>query len=593
MKNAFKAVLFMLVLMLSASFAAAVGPDISNIPDQTVSEGSLLKVAVTSISTVPDPAGTPTFAFCRIIPGAPDSCTLVPATATAPAQVTIGATKANLSNLSTLAEFNWTPDFTQAGTYRFNVSVSDADSATSDIFTVTVNDVPPRLTVASVLTLGGDTQERSNPNHDTESKRELNVSGTITVTNSGEAVSGLTGTASIASGFAASDLLVNFTLPKTSLATGESISVPVSIRVPQKLDAVTNALVPAAVNVASIAFSATPATGGTVSATTRLDLKAENDLEIKDVKVRFDGKSESVDDGDTVNDMKPGMNVEFEIELENRFKDKEDVTIEDIEVKVVGNGQLDIDEDQDVGDLGPEDKDTVTLSSVIDDDADDGTFDVEISAEGTDEFGARHGGKMTIRFEIKRKSHEIEIQSLVLNPPTVSCEKETSLSVNIKNSGRRDEEEVFVNVASPELKFGARSDQLSIDKDDEETVNFNMPVSESTPRPANYRVTVDTFYNTGTKSNSDVVLLSVAKCGAEEEQPPAEEEQPPAEEEKPPVVVVTPPPQANITPPVQVVQPPAKKSFLETPQYIALLGLGYLVVLGVGAAVLIKLMKPQ
>lgn len=587
MKNIFKAVLFMLVLVLSAAFVSAgADPVLNSVSDQFVNEGTLLQIFL-STTAGPDSGPFTNFSVCQVTAAADTLCSGTPSKIS----ITIGSTVANITNISnTQGQFNWTPSFAQAGTFFFLFNASDADSQSFKIGKVTVVDVPPKLTVTGTLTLGGDSQERSDPNHDTDDKREVNVTGTITVKNDGpEQLNNLNGVVSVASGFTASDLTVNFTLPKTTLAVGESISVPVSVRVPQKLDGVNRALSAVAVNVATITFSATPAvTGGSISGATQLALRAENNLKIKDVKVRFDGKSETVDDGDTVDDMKPGMSVEFEIEIENRFKEKEDVDIEDIEVKVVSNGELDIDEDEDAGDLGAEDKDTIKLSSVIDDEADDGTFNVEISVEGTDEFGARHGEKIKVNFEIKRKSHEIEIKSLTLNPPTVSCDKETRLTANIRNSGRRDEEEVFVSVASPELQFGARSDKLEIDEDDEDSVSFTIPVPESTPRPANYRITVDTFFNTGTKSNSEVALLSVAKCGAVKEEE-KEEAYPPAEEKKEEITVVTvPPAQVNVTTPAQ---PAAKKPFVETPQYLALLALGYIAVLGGGAAILIKLVQ--
>ncbi len=585
MKNVFKAALFMIVLVLSAAliYAAAANPAFSPaIGAKSVNEGQTLNFIVASTA---NDSGPTNFSVCLPAPCVGTKVN----TLSKDQQITIGLTKVNYSYIdATQMGFNWTPDFAQSGTYTFRFNVTDDDTnANPEDVTVTVVNVPPMLTATAILTLGGENQERSNPNHDTVDKREINLSGTIILKNDGpEALNSLKGTATVASGFSESDLRINFTLPKATLAVGESISVPVSARVPQKLNGVTNALVAAAVNVGSIKFEANPAiAGGAVSGTTQLDIRAENNLKLKDVKVKFDGKSESVDDRDTVKDMKPGMTVVFEIEVENRFKDKEDVTIEDIEVKAMSNGELDIDENDDIGDLGPEDTDTVRFESVIDEDADDGTFTVEISAEGVDEFGARHGEKITVDFEIKRKSHEIEIKSMVLNPPTVSCEKEASLTASIRNSGRRDEEEVYVNIASPELKFGARSDKLEIDQDDESTVSFNIPVPADVARPANYRITVDTYFNTGTKSNSDVAILALAQCkaAAEEEQPPAEEEQP--------VTVVTPPPATEQ--PKQPVTPlaPTKKPFVETPQYLALLALGYVVVLGGGAALLLKLLR--
>ncbi len=572
MKNVFKAALFMLVLIMSA-VAVTANPVITPIADQTVNEGSLLKIDIAS--TAPSIAPS-TFAICQATVAGP-GC--IPA---AVSQLPISTTIANFSKISdTAAQFNWTPSFTQAGTYLFNVSVSDADSNTSDAFTVTVTNLPPRIGAPAQLVIGGENQERSNPNHETDSRQEINATATLTITNSGEPLTGLTGAVAIASGFSANDVMVNFTLPKASLATGESISFPVSVRVPQQLDAVNNALSPTAFTVASLTFSAIPTTTTVpVTATTALDVRAENNLRIKSLKVRFGDQSDTVSNGDTVQDMKPGNTVELEIQVENRFRAREDVTIEDIEVNAISGSNLDIDEFADVGDLAVEETETVTLTSVIDSDADDGTFDVEITVDGTDEFGARHGEKWIIGFEVKRKSHEIEITGLTLDPQTVSCERQSTLLVDIKNSGRRDEDAVFVRVAAPELSFGAVSDKLSLNRDDEESLAFNIPVPATVARPANYRVTVDTFYNTDTKSNSDAAILSVQAC-----QPAVVT--PPAQPKENVTVITIPPPVTNVT------APPAAKPFFRTPQYIVLLVLGYLAVIGGGAALIVKMLRRQ
>ncbi|HLD97287.1 MAG TPA: hypothetical protein VI934_03000, partial [Candidatus Nanoarchaeia archaeon] len=491
--------------------------------------------------------------------------------------------------------FTWAPDFTQAGIYKFRVNATDDDTdASFENVVVTVNNVLPQITVTSPIALGGDTQSRSDPNHDTESLREVNMTGTINIQNSGPELMSNLEVASITfgSGFGSSDLKINYTFPKKTLAPGESISVPVSVRIPQKLDAVDSSLNLISPIVATLNFAATPSvSGGTVTAPSQITLKAKNNLQIKNVKVRFQGKSETVNDGDKVDKMRAGDNVEIEVEVENRFKDKEDVKIEDITVRAISDQEIDIDEDDDLGDLNADDTDIVTLSSVIDDTADDGTYDVEISADGTDEFGSRHGEKIKIRFEVTRESHEIDIQSISLIPSSVSCEETTTLSANIKNTGRRDEDDVYVRLSSPELSFGAVSDQLSLDKDDEESVHFNIPISENL-KPGTYRITVDTYYSTGTKSLSDAAVLSVSKCGGTVTEPPAVTE--PPKQTTPPVTVITVPsePIKDDTP-ATTPDAPAKKSFLETPQYLALLVLGYVVVLGGGAALLLKLAKRQ
>jgi len=592
MKNMFKAFLFMIVLVLSAAFVSA-GPDpvLSAISDQTINEGQAMRISLASTAndTIDITAGGAgsTFRVCQVTSPS-GSC---PGNANS---INVGTTIANISSLSNKAgEFNWTPDFTQAGTYYFNISVADSDSTSNRTLKVTVVDVPPRLGGTGALALGNAAQQKTNPLHDTETARGQNATGSITLSNEGpapETITSITVKMVPQAGFTESDLKVNFSLPKTALAPGESMTIPVIVRIPEKLDAVSLKLLnPEPVSVGTLEFSAVSATSGAaVKAVTAITLQTDNHLDVIDnVKFTYGGKTKSASNDELVKDVRAGQAVDIEVTVKNTFTERENIDIQDVTVRVT-SGTLDIDEEDDLGDISPQDKETVKFTTTIDEDADDNTYDVEVTADGKDEFGARHGERIVIRFEIKRKSHEIEIKGIIVNPPTVACEKEARLTTSIRNSGKNNEKSVVVRVASPDLGFGAMSDPIELDENDEDTASFAVPVPESLPRPANYRITVETYYDTSVKSNSDVALLSVQKCAPAAVQ--EEEEQLPVKEEKLPVTVITVPPLAqptNVTPPQQQ----EKKSLLESPAYLAILGLGYVVVLGGGAALLIKLMR--
>ncbi len=595
MKNVFKAVLFAIVLVLSAAFvysAANTPAFLPAIGAKSVNEGQPLNLILAA--TIAD-TGAINFSACQIVAPAVN-CAGTPVNAnalsTAPISVSIGATMFNYSYIdATHMGFNWTPDFTQKGTYKFRFNVSDDDTTLSaEDVVVTVNDVPPKLIVTGQLNIGSTLQARSNPNHDSINSRGQNVSGSIQITNEGTASEDLTAiTAKLATegGFSESDLKINFTVPQATLKPGESVTMPVKVRVPEKLDAVTQSLLtPSPFHVATIIFSAVSSTGVPVTASTQITLQAENNLEIVDnVKILYNGKSKSVGSDTTVKDIRAGQEIELEVNVKNTLTEKADVEIQDVTVRAVSGG-LDIDEEEDLGGLSPQDKEKVKFTITIDEDADDNTYDLEISVEGRDEFGARHGERIIIQLEIKRKSHEVEIKGILVNPPSVSCEKEARASVSIRNSGKNKENDVVVRVASPELNFGAMTDPVELDEGDEDSASFTIPIPASLPRPANYRINIETYYSTSTLSNSDVVLLKVDKCG------PAEEVQPPVAappKAEPPVVVI--PPAIVTTQVNESKSAPAEKPFIQTPQYMALLAMGYLVVLGGGAALLIKLLR--
>ncbi len=532
------------VTVVDTANPSSTDPALSAVSAQTVNEGNTLTLVLTS--TAPDNSGQTTF--------------------------TTNATFGTLTkNNNTQATFAFTPTFTQSGVYSVKFNASDGDSSSSQTTQITVVDVPAGVSIPSSVSIGSSSQKRSNPRADDKADREVNASADITITNSGsETLSNLSlSGVSTKLGFSSADLLVSAKFASTSLAVGASTTATITARVPEKLDAVDSNLVPAAFTVASLTFSANTQTGGAITASSDLKMQAENNLKIRDADVAFGSKTEDVDDGDTVDDMKPGDHVKVTIEAENKFSDKENVDIEDVELSVISD-DLDVDEDEDFGSLGPKDKDTASVEFDIDKDADDDKHDAQIRVEGRDENGAKHGEKMTIQLEVKRKSHEIAIDDLRFSPASVSCEKEAELSVTLRNVGRNDEDDVTLRIESPDLKYGTVINEIEIDEDDDVTQKFTVPLKNLTA--GNYRLTAEAYYEFDQFSNRDVEILTVQAC--EKEQPAAAPSEKEPKDSGVDVVPVTQPP---VT--AETVKEP-EKGFFERPEYIALLVAANVVVLG-------------
>ncbi len=600
----------LLFTLLSLAAAALAQPALNAIADQTVNEGQLLSFTITSSAADNPAATTPvTYKFCDSTAFTGTTpCTLTSPNSVGFAEITVGSTKVNLSNTSaTSAQFNWTPSPTQEGIYKFKVSAEDADSENSKIFTVTVKDVAPSLTVPAKVILGGTSQRRSNPNHDNAEDREVNVTATFTITNNGiEQLTALTGAfvlggdSSKASkgGLSLADLNNKISMDKTSLNPGESATVTLEMRVPEKLSAVDTKGVPTAWNVASINVVGTRTQSGhtseKVTTPVTLTLQAENRLVINDGKITFDTKSEGINDGENVKDVRPGDEMTLEVELENKFRDKEDVTIESIEVLAESDDDIDVDESEDGNDLDAEDTDTVELNFNVDDNTPKSDQELVITALGEDENGAVHGETWTITLEVDREDHEIDIRGLELTPETAACEADVVLSVDVRNTGRRDEDSVYVRVSAPDLKFSKISEELSLDEDDDDTEVFAIPLSEDL-KAGTYRITVDTYYDTSKKSQSDGIILKKSDCNPDAAVP---DDDTPTQDgtQQPPVVVVTPPTQQqpdNNTPAPTVQSPVVQdsKSFFDSTAFLVLIILGYVVVLGTGVAIVIKLLR--
>jgi hypothetical protein len=461
--------------------------------------------------------------------------------------------------------------------YTINFSINGTNStANHTVITINVTDIGPSLIATPLITLGGESQKRSNPFHNKKKEREVNVTGAITITNNGgRALRSLAATITPQSGFSTSDLTPQITITNTTLAIGESTVATLTMRIPEDLDSVDSALNEISQLVASVGFTAKDDKGNTTTASTNVNMKAKNMLEIDEAKITVDGEEEDLKENDNIDNLKPESEIDIWVKVENLFTATEDVEIEDIEVRIEIE-DLDIDEDEELGDLDADDKDTVTLSFTLDDDVESGIYDGLLTVEGTDRNGATHGVKWELEFEVERKTHEIDIRSISLNPSTVSCEESAELRVSIRNIGERSEKEVTLAIESIDLNYGDVINFIELDEDDSTTKTFVIPVAKELSE-GQKRITVSTFYKMDKSSDKETVSLNKKKClVVKEEAPPAEEEVP----EQVEVVVAPPQKEEEAVTGAVVAQPVVvEKPFTQTGGYIALLVLAYIVVI--------------
>jgi len=300
--------------------------------------------------------------------------------------------------------------------------------------------------------------------------------------------------------------------------------------------------VPDNVNTRSSPFSGTITVAGAgFSKTLNLDVTADLQLDLDKVKAKVDGKSNSLDPGDTIDDVKPGDKIEFTGDLENLFTDDDDIEIEDVNIEIIIEGiddDDDLENDEDVGDIGADDKESFSLDFDIPNDVEDGDYDVTIIVEADDENGATHYIKWDLTLELAKEKHEIQIAKTSLTPSKISCSRKVNVNVDLKNQGRSDEDEVVVEIESseleisfedtsiPEIEEGANDDDSEYDKSYAFTISND--VSAGT-----YPIEIKVYYDTDTLSETKTVDLVVGNCKTAVTTPPTEEEEE--------VIVVTPP----------------------------------------------------
>ncbi len=420
--------------------------------------------------------------------------------------------------------------------------------------------------------------------------RVVNVTSTFTITNNATATMTSIGVS------VSADPKYNIVVSgvPSSIGPGATASVTVTGTIPLSHPGVDAAdLKEKALKIGTLTVTGT--TSASESAIADINMQAVNQFRIKKARIECSTKSQSLDDGDRIENLKPGDDCTLEIEVENEFDDTDsdnkkigDISFDSVDINVdSSDSDIDVNEDDSIDDLDANDEDSMTVDLEIDDEADDGTISVEIRATARDENGALHGESIDFRLEVDRLTHDIQIRRIELSPVSTDNCLATSakLNVNVLNQGKRDEDEAAVEVSAPDLKFTKKVDNIQLDKDDSTSASFDIPAAKDI-KPGVYRVDVRTYFDNVAPSNSGSVELTVTECEEEEE---VVEEEPKTSST---VVVPQSPPQGQ----TQAQAAPKKQTtsgFTESKAYVALLAvLIVLIVIGI-VAMLVVFRKKQ
>ncbi len=408
---------------------------------------------------------------------------------------------------------------------------------------------------------------------DDNQDRVENVSATFQITNNGSVtLDNIT-----VSTTADPKYNLQFTNKPTSLAPGAAQTVTVTGKIPLDFDAVdTTTLEEKAFKIGDITVQGYEATV-LVSETADLNMQAVNQIELKKIKVSCDSNEENLDDGEKMKELKPDMqDCQFYIKIENDFNenDKNDQKIGDIEIDTtieVESDDSDVDlDDSDEVNLDADEYEEITFDFDIDEEADDGSYEITVKVFGTDENNAFHGEKWTVELEVERLKHDLTFDKVSVNPSeleTCDVNGAVNVAVTIYNMGRRDEDEAAVELKLPDFKYSKKIEDIEIDRSDKTTVNFDvlLPVNV---KEGLYRGTLKSYFDTLAESHSETVQIKVTKCTTEE---PEE-----TEEDNQTTIVIPQQTQQQIPPTITKAQTTTpttqtKDSFTESTAYLGLL----------------------
>ncbi len=301
-------------------------------------------------------------------------------------------------------------------------------------------------------------------------------------------------------------------VPSTPLAPGTTGSFTLEGKIPKNLDAVDLNLVEAAFKVGTLTISGTQTNGTQVSLQFDVFMQRENLLILSDSDAEINNKAkESLDQGDDVENLKPGDSVEITIEVRSDYDNDHDVDINGVDaiLDCQDDNQIDVDDDSlDVGDLSPDDKQTDAFNVNIEEDAKDGSFNCELQVLGTDDNGASMGEKISFGMDVERENHDIQIKlPVLLTPQAITCD-DTSLqmTLNFINLGKSDEDEVAIELVSQDLNFQERRSNIDLNEDDSEVEVFDIPLEKLTGKtPITFAIR--TFYDNVKSSDTETVLV--------------------------------------------------------------------------------------
>mgnify|MGYP002630370552 CR=1 FL=1 len=379
----------------------------------------------------------------------------------------------------------WTPGVNQVGTNAVALRVTDGTGDATQTFNVEVSSQSYSIAISDVY-LGGSSQNRE----------ENTSAGSFTVTNTGtEALQGVTLVK-----LASTDYQLGLsTLNIGNMASGETRTVSVTSYVPDYQDA--------GEKVVGL-INATATNEGLQVNYGQVYLEAENNLEINDLEIYVNGEKDSVNDEDEVK-VFPAAEIEIVVEVKNTNRDYK---IEDVTIYIEEDGDLDIDESEDFGDIKERKSETATLKFTLDDNVDEDVYQVTFRVEGEDENGALHFEEWTIDFDLTAEG--IIMTDVQVNPESPLCSAESfELEVELTNVGDQDEDEVALEIVATSLNFEKRV-TFEIQENDDLTRTYTIPIPANA-QPGLHVIQLESFIDLDELTHSKNVYVTLPSgCGA-------------------------------------------------------------------------------
>ncbi|PIN69261.1 hypothetical protein COV93_06195 [Candidatus Woesearchaeota archaeon CG11_big_fil_rev_8_21_14_0_20_43_8] len=226
-----------------------------------------------------------------------------------------------------------------------------------------------------------------------------------------------------------------------------------------------------------------------------------NPLDISNFRIYVN--DEKVDPGQII--VGPGQQIEIVLKLENLVdQDIEDITITAM-IDDIDDGD-EIETESDEFDLEPGDTETVRLYLDIPDFVDEDSYELSVSVEAEYEDGndvAIDDIKQTVDISLER--YDVKMDA-VFADENLLCDEDGTLTVTVKNIGKKDIDRLQVLVKNEELGIYILSDTIELEREGSSSLDFQFTVPEGII-PGDSQFTIMSSYQGKTDDDPIVAVL--------------------------------------------------------------------------------------
>ena len=215
-----------------------------------------------------------------------------------------------------------------------------------------------------------------------------------------------------------------------------------------------------------------------------------------------------------------GTEVTIRFEIANLFDERydNDGVLEDLELSLdVDDRDLfkeEIDDEYSFPDLDPEGEDTLTVTFIVSEEAEEKEYEFDLHIRADDGTGARHQVERTLTLTVERKQEDVQITKAVINSAAVTtCDSAFILDTAIRNFGRSRQRNLVLSITAPLLDIEVRETGLELDRFDEQddlfTKKFTFPLRGVAARA--YPLTLQ-IANSDGLLDSKSIQLNITAC---------------------------------------------------------------------------------